>query len=230
MPDTGTLDRTTVVAGNVPEKPEPIVLEDARWLQITFEVPRRAALEALPADVSRPIPCYGRLLIAAGHLDREPASFAALAVGGRFMLMPRNVLAAGVASVDRIAGTFSNGMQAGATSIEREGQRITGTVSSAMGELATAVLPAAYAIEPSMLRWDPWLAIANHDGEPVLTEILVTPEIELAMLSKGAALQPTDVVPRNHPFRALRNLLTISSCYAEGTLTFSEPRILRECS
>lgn len=230
MPDTGTLDRSTIAAVPLRLSAGPLVFSDARWLQVTFEVPRRAALERLPSDVTRPIPCYARFFAAEGTLGEERAAFGALSVGGRFAMMPRNVLAWGATLQHQVAATFTNGVELGSVAIERDGAAVRASVSVEDRHVATAMLPGMYAIEPSMLRWDPWLAIAGQDGNSVLTELLVTAEIESAYLAKGATVEPEPSLPGTHSFRQLRNLLTISACYAEGTLTFSAPRVLQECS
>ncbi|WBL36157.1 hypothetical protein O0235_00610 [Tepidiforma flava] len=68
MPDRGTL----AIDGLAPAEFDAGPLElRGRWLQLTFEVDRDAALRWMPADVTRPIPCYARLLVAEGR--RRPA-------------------------------------------------------------------------------------------------------------------------------------------------------------
>lgn len=230
MPDTGTLEHNLISANPLRAGVEPLVFEQARWVQVTFEVPRGAAVEHMPSEVTRPIPCYGRFFAAEGLVGGASVSLGALTVGGRFMMMPRNVLVSGVTSNASVAEVLTNGLIPGTVAFERDGASLRASVSVEDVPVATANLPGIYAIEPSMLRWDPWLAVADHDGGNVLTEIVVTTAVESAFLSKGATVEPDPTLPRTHPLRQLRNLLTISACYAEGTLTFGPPRVLDECS
>lgn len=224
------LERSTVEATTLGNGVGPLVLEHARWLQVTFEVPRRAALACLPSNVTRPIPCYGRLFAAEGTVNAESVTFGVVMVGCRFMMMPRNTLVTGVASSGVVSEVLTNGIQPGSVAFDRDGARLQASLLQGASRVAAASLPGLYAVEPSMLRWDPWLAFAEQDGQTVVTEVPVTPEINAAFLSKGATVEPDGALPRNHPVRQLRNLLTISACYAEGTLTFGAPRIVDECS
>ena len=218
MPDRGLLE-----AGQVDDvafgAPSGLTIANACWLQITFEVEKQAALESMPGDVGRPIPPYGRLLIAQStHL-----SLAVLSVGGRYKMMPRSIVVATVVEGADDAGLFGQGTAHGRVALERDGQDVTATLSGPEGPLARAALPSIYAIEPSMLRWDAFVALARADGEAVVAEITPAHTLETAFLSKGAALEVDPGLPRTHPWRRLRSLGIISACYAEGSLSFSEP-------
>src|SRR5687768_3851314 len=151
MPDRG-LRKPTDTADVSFAMGQPLVLESARWLQITFEVEKQSALEAMPCEVGRPIPPYGRLLIAEARGRR----LALLSVGGRYQMMPRNVVVASVSDGfgEQLAATFGTGASPGSISLEREGEVVRATVNNDDGLLATVTLPKIYAIEPSMLRWD----------------------------------------------------------------------------
>ena len=230
MPDTGTLDRTSVAATSLATRPDPLVFEDARWAQITYEVSRQAAMERLPGEVTRPIPCYARLIAIDGVVEGAPANLAAWMVGGRFRMMPRNVLSTAVASGPFADGFLTNGLSLGEVDLRRDGAHVQATVALDGVTLMACKLPAIYAVEPTMLRWDPWLCIANEGGGSVLTEIAVTPTATAAFLSKGASLVAEAALPRTHSWRELANLLTISACYAEGTITLGVPQVVQECS
>jgi len=219
MPDTGTLDRTTVAATSLAGRSVPLVFEDARWAQITYEVSRQAAMERLPGEVTRPIPCYARLITIKGVVEGAPSSLAAWTVGGRFRMMPRNILSAAVASGSFADGFLTNGLTLGEVDLRRDGAHIQATVALDGVNLVTC-----------MLRWDPWLCIANEGGGTVLTEITVTPAATAAFLSKGANMVAEAALPRSHPWRQLANLLTISACYAEGRITLGIPQVVQECS
>ena len=222
MPDRGLLDLSTI--GDAGFGTSDLTIENARWLQVTFEVERQAALAHMPCDVGRPIPPYARLLVAAS----ERSSFAILSVGGRFKMMPRNVVAATVAQGAGVDGLFGEGAVSGSVELKREGQEISAEIGGPDGPLARVWLPAAYAIEPSMLRWDAFVALGRADGEAVLAEVTPSHTLQTAFLSKGADVTVEPSLPRTHPWRRLRSLGLVSACYAEGTLAFSAPVVQRE--
>ena len=129
------------------------------------------------------------------------------------------------ADLESTRGSFGSGTRSGKVELRREGQRIEAAVSDAAGLLATVVLPDAYAIDPSMLRWDAMVALAREGGAPVIAELTPAPTITAAFLSKGATIEVAPELPRDHRWRALRSLGTVSACYAEGTLNLGEPAV-----
>jgi hypothetical protein len=220
MPDRGLLE-VSAVEGVELDSTRGVSLTGARWLQVTYEVNREAALAMMPADVGRPIPPYGRLLVggsAAGNV-------AILSVGGRYRMMPRNVVVAAVADgpFEAVRGAFGSGSVTGAVSLEREGGAVTATVSGPDGPLASVTLPDIYAIEPTMLRWDAFVVLGRHDGTPSIAEVTPSHEVRAAFLSKGAVVEMERSLPRAHVWRRLANLNVVSACFAEGTLNFGEP-------
>ena len=221
MPDRGLLEARNAASGELAPG-RTLLFEHARWLQITFEAEQQAVLEAMPTEAGRPIPPYARLLV----VDAGTRRLAMLSVGTRFRMMPRNAVADVITQgceEDALAalGTATPG----SIVLERNGQEIHATVSGPDGELAVVTLPAMYAIEPSMLRWDGILVSGRHDGVAVLAELAPAPRLTAAFLSKGATVEPGAGLPRSHPWRRLRSLGTISACYAEGTLVLGEPVI-----
>jgi len=219
VPDRGLLERAAVAEARF-DRTEPAVLTGARWLQLTFEVDRGAALASLPPDASRPIPPYARLLVCESPVQR----FALLSVGARYRVMPRNVAIETVIDEDGpLAGLFGGSVTRGKLRIEQTASEITATLNGAQGPLATCHLPTPYAIEPSMLRWDGMLAVGRRDGVEVIAESAVSADADIAMLSKGARFEPSPSLERTHTWRRLRSLQMISACYAEGTLTFDAP-------
>ncbi len=227
MPDRGLLQRETVEPTALGDSPRALALTDARWTQITFEVSQKAALALMPCDVSRPIPCYARLLVAEGQHFGQRLAIAALTVGGRYRMMPRNLLVQAVVdgNVEALTGVFGSGVVAGTVTLTRDGGALRAEVGAAGEQLAQLVLPALFAIEPTMLRWDAWLGFAEYDGSAVITEMLISAESRTAHLSKGATVEMDSSLPRTHTWRSLRNLLTVSACYAEGTFTIGAPEI-----
>ncbi|MGI8927035.1 MAG: hypothetical protein ACR2HN_10365 [Tepidiformaceae bacterium] len=229
MPDRGLLERNSIHPGNLGgATPAPWTLPGARWAQLTYEVAKQAALESLPGDVGRPVPCYARLLLLdAPQSPAGPFRLAALMVGGRYRLMPRNVLVEGVVDgpLEAFSGAFGSPFRAGPVSLERAGAVVEGGVAVGGDLLAELRLPALYAIEPGMLRWDAWLGYAAGDGVVQLIEYGPRPEPEEAFLSKNATLVTPAALPRSHLWRRFRNLNTISACYLEGDLTLTAPEV-----
>lgn len=219
MPDRGLLTPTALQHARLTAT-EPLVLQDARLLQVTFEVEREAALSHLPPATGRPIPPYGRLLVAtAGGV-----ALAVLSVGGRYRMMPRNVTVAAVQSGGLDAsGLFGSGSMRGSVAIDRAGAVVEASVSGPEGLLALVSLPATYAVEPAMLRWDTYLALGRDDGRAVLAEVTQAHGTTDAFLSKNATLTAGPGLPGTHPWAALRSIGVISACYAEGTLRFGAP-------
>lgn len=219
MPDRGLMEPSTVedVSFSTAER---LVLDRAEWLQVTFEVERKAALAQMPCEVGRPIPPYGRLLIA-----RSPAlNVAVLSVGGRYRMMPRNVVVSVVADDPvRAAGFFGSGTTPGTVAVSRSGQQMTASVSTPEQALVSVSFAEAYAIEPTMLRWDAFVALARADGNPVISELTPAHVVESAFLTKSANVTLDIGLPRTHLWSRLRSLGIVSACYAEGTLIFNGP-------
>lgn len=219
MPDRGLLTPAAVQDVRLTAT-EPLVLQHARWLQVTFEVERAAALNHLPSDAGRPIPPYGRLLIGTA----DGMGLAVLSVGGRYRMMPRNVVVAAVQSggVDA-SGLFGSGSTRGSVALDRAGAMVEASVSGPEGVLAFVSLPATYAVEPAMLRWDTYLALGREDRRAVLAEIAQRHEAVAAFLSKNATVTRGAGLLETHPWVALKSIGVISACYAEGTLRFGAP-------
>jgi hypothetical protein len=86
-------------------------------------------------------------------------------------------------------------------------------------------IPALEAVDTTMLRWDAWLGFAR-DGETLqLIEYGPQPRASEAFLSKGARVEMSPALPREHRWRLLRNLNTISACYLEGEASFTVPQV-----
>jgi len=227
MPDRGLLDLTAVAATplTIPGG-APWLMASARWAQITFEVAQQAALHSMPCEVSRPVPCYARLFVL--EADDSPAGqfrLATLMSGGRYNMMPRNVLVQGVVDGPRkaVADAFGSPFVAGTVALARDGRGVTATVALDGEAVAALVLPELAAVDPAMLRWDAWLGFATIGGTSNLIEYGPRPEIASAFLSKHATLETPPALPSTHLWRRFRNLNTISACYAEGAMTLTAP-------
>lgn len=227
MPDRGLLERSTIAAVALGGRlPAPWTLTGARWAQITYEVGQQAALGRLPSEATRPVPCYARLLVLeADGSSAGPLRLAALTTGGRYQLMAKNVLTDVLVDgpAADFSATFGGPCREGTVSILRHGDAVTCTVADSGDHLATLTLPALRSVDPAMLRWDPWLGFAAGDSSVKLVEVGFQPELAVAFLSKGAALETPTTLPRTHLWRSYRNLNTISACYAEGSVVLAAP-------
>jgi hypothetical protein len=230
MPDRGILERERIVAGPAGPHEEGATwaLDGVRIAQITFEVNREAALSCMPCDVSRPVPCYARLtIIEAGGSPGGPFRLAALSVGGRYRMMPRNMLVEGIVDGDvaAMSAAFGGRFRKGAVTLDRRQSRVEASVTGDEGQLARIALPELRAVDPAMLRWDPWLGFADLDGAIQLVEYGPRPAATEAFLSKGATIDTPGGLPRSHDWRRLRNLNTITSCYLEGGAEMALPQV-----
>ena len=229
MPDRGLLEAGEVRATSIaPATPGPWPLPGARWVQLTYEVNQAAALAHLPADTSRPVPTYARLFVLdAPSSPVGPVRIASLMAGARYRMFPRNVLVDAIVDgpVADVAAAFGAPFRAGSVSLRRDGARLEALIGDQDGELARLVLPALYAIDLGMLRWDAWLGFADQDGKVALVEYGPRPGQSEAWLSKGATLDLPAALARTHTWRAFRNLNTVSACYLEGSLEFTAPEV-----
>lgn len=203
-------------------------MQDARWCQVTFEVAQDAGLEMLPSDLTRPIPCYARIfLLDAADGPMGPFKLATLMVGGRYRMLPRNVLVEGVIDgpLKAVAGAFGAPFGAGEISLDRVGGSISASIIAGSEAVASLTLPDTRAIDPAMLRWDAWLGFAGPGDNIDLVEYGPRPEIRDAFLSKGALVETPSTLAKTSAWRRLRNLNTISACYAEGQFTLSAPEV-----
>jgi hypothetical protein len=229
MPDRGLLEPSQVVAGAAGPHSEGAtwLLTGVRLAQITFEVNRESALAVMPGDVGRPVPCYARLIvIEAGASPAGPLRIAALCVGGRYRMMPRNVLVDAVVDGDLavVSAALGGPYCGGSVGLVRDGSRLEASVAAEEGDLARVTFPALSAVDPAMLRWDPWLGFSDADGALQLVEYSMRPRATEAFLSKDGTLQTPPALPPGHRWRQLRNLNTVSSCYIEGELEILLPQ------
>lgn len=229
MPDRGLLERpVSPVPALGGGTLAPWAIPAARVAQITFEVDQASALGFMPPDVTRPVPCYGRLFVV-DAADSPVGAFrmAALMVGGRYRMMPKNILVQAVVDgpVDAFSGAFGAGFVAGTISVDRQNQRLEVRIAAGSQDVAALTLPSLRAIDPTMLRWDAWLGFAENDAVTSIIEFGPRPEPVDAFLSKAATLETPAGLDRANPWRALRNLNTVSSCMVEGPLELTAPEV-----
>jgi hypothetical protein len=229
VPDRGLLERTAIEASALAgAHPAPWTLPGARFAQLTYEVSQQAALGRMPADVNRPVPCYARLFVLdAPESPAGPFRLAALLTGGRYRMLPKNVLTDGIVDgpAGAVQGAFGSPYRPGRVELTRDGARLVATVADAGGELARLTLPALYAVDPGMLRWDAWLGFSSEGETLQIVEYSAQPDAREAFLSKGATLETSPALQRNHLWRTYRNLNTVTACYVEGTVTLTSPEV-----
>jgi hypothetical protein len=229
MPDSGLLASTAVpeaaLAGEVPVAWS---IPEARLAQITFEIAKATALDALPDVTSRPVPCYARLVVLdARESPAGPFRLAALLAGARYLLMPTNALVEGVVDgpTSDVAANFGGPLTSGSVALEREGAVLRARVARGAEELGRIVLPELRACSGQMLRWDTWLGFGTVEGARRILRYGPEPKPREAFLSKGAAFELSASLPRAHRWRRFASLGTISACYVEGPLVLSAPQV-----
>jgi hypothetical protein len=90
--------------------------------------------------------------------------------------------------------------------------------------LATVHLPAAYAVEPGMIRYDPLLSVRVRDGEAEVIQFSGAPVVHEARLAKGATLTcQTDAWA--DPWFRLRSLNMISASAAVADMELTAPAV-----
>ncbi len=198
--------------------------------QITFEVAKASALAYLPADLSRPLPTYGRLIIiAAPDSPAGPLSIAALSVSGRYAMMPRNVAVQLVVDgpAKAVAGTFGGPVVEGIVRLDRDQTGVVGEVAAEGAPAARLHFPTPHPIDPAMLRWDEWITYGSAGDRVELMGFGLEVAATAASLSKGAAIETDLGRARHDRWRRLASRKVISACYVEGTITLGEVATLQ---
>ena len=231
MPEFGTLTGAEVEAPVIDgHHPAPWELKAARIAQITFEVAKASALAYLPADMSRPLPTYGRVIIvAAPESPAGPVTIAALSVSGRYAMMPRNVAAQLVVDgpVEAVAGTFGGPVVGGTVRLERDDTGVVGEVAADGAPAARLHLPTPHPIDPAMLRWDQWVTYGSAGDRVELMGFALEVAATAAALSKGATIETDAGRVRTDRWRRLASRKVISACYVEGTITLGQVATLQ---
>ena len=214
--------------------PPPWRLAGAEVVQVTFEVDLDATRELLPEQLSRPVPPYGRIVVARyPESPLGPYSEALLLLAARFNMLPKNYVVAAVvtseAARDAYAGLWSLPVAVGEIALRREhtaggGEDITAEIAAGT-PLATLHLPNAYAVEPGMIRYDPLLSVRVPGGdEAEVFQFSGAPAIHEARLAKGATVTcRTDTW--TDPWFRLRSLNMISATFAVADMELIEPAV-----
>jgi len=212
----------------------PWQLAGAEVVQVTFEVDLDVTLEQLPEQLSRPVPPYGRIVVARyPESPVGPYSEALLLLAARFNMLPKNYVVAAVVTSEAArhayAGLWSLPVSVGEVTLRREraaggGEDITAEIAAGT-PLATLHLPNAYAVEPGMIRYDPLLSVRVPGGdEAEVFQFSGAPTVHEARLAKGATVTCRTDAWTNPWFR-LRSLNMISATFAVTDLELIEPAV-----
>jgi hypothetical protein len=209
-------------------------LAGAEVIQVTFEVDLDATRDLLAEQLSRPVPPYGRIVVARyPESPIGPYNEALLLLAARFNMLPKNYVVAAVVSTeaarDAYAGIWSLPVSVGEIALRREraaggGEDITAEIAAG-APLATVHLPNAYAVEPGMIRYDPLLSVRVPGGdEAEVFQFSGAPTIHEARLAKGATVTcRTDAW--TDPWFRLRSLNMISATFAVADMELVEPAV-----
>lgn len=237
MPQFGlkALERTVPAGPPANMPPLPWRFAGAEVMQVTYEVDLEATLALLPTALARPVPPYARLIVSRiPDSPFGPFSEALLLLACRYRMEPKQYPVACVvtsaAARDAFAALWGIDAQVGAVELRRERDAAAGTETitasvAAAGPLVSARLPAAYAIEPAMIRYDPFVSVRlNEGGEAEVFQFSGAPVVHEARLAKGAAVTcQTDAWA--DPWFRLRSLNAISATFAVADLERTAPAV-----
>ncbi|HZQ38086.1 MAG TPA: acetoacetate decarboxylase family protein [Dehalococcoidia bacterium] len=229
MPQFGlrSVERTAPVAAR-PDLPDlPWTFPGAEVIQVTYEVDLEAALDLLPTPLSRPVPPYARLIVAR-YPDSPVGPFAEalLLLACRYRMEPKQYVVACVVTTEAAreaeAALWGIDARVGAVELQRErtaaGSEAIAATVAASGPLAGVLLPSAYAIEPAMIRYDPFVSVRRtEDDELEVVQFSGAPAVHEARLSKGASATCQTDAWADTWFR-LRSLNMISATFAVADL------------
>jgi hypothetical protein len=232
MPDFGRLTKDHIslqerpAAGGI--QPAPWTLPNATILQVTYEVDQEETLDLLPEMAARPVPTYARFLaLLAPESPAGPFSAAFLLPSCRANMAPKQFVAACVASTESARQAFASlwlmPVALGELRFQRVGPRFEADVSDADGRpLVHAESANVYAVETSMIRYDPLVVLKAVAGEePELLQVGLEIEPREAWLAKGTAFEPrTD--DWSSVWYRLRNWNMVSTTLATGTVRVGE--------
>ncbi len=237
MPQFGlrSVERTAPVAARAALPDLPWTLPNAEVVQVTFEVDLDAALELLPTPLSRPVPPYARLLVARyPESPVGPFAEALLLLACRYRMEPKQYVAACVvtseAAREAAAALWGIDARTGAVELRRQrtaaGAEEIGATVAAGEPLASLLLPSAYAIEPAMIRYDPFVSVRRGEGDQLeVVQFSGTPTVHAARLAKDASVAcQTDAW--SDPWFRLRSVNMISATFAVADLQRTAPEVL----
>jgi hypothetical protein len=214
-----------------PYPPPPWKLPGAEVVQVTIEVDAEAALDHLPAQLSRPVPPYAKLVVARyPESPLGPFAQAALLVACRHRVRWLQCVAACLIDQPPVAAAaralWAYPCQVGRIALERAGNQVRASVAAGDRPILDLELPNIYAVDPAMIRYDVTVTLRPlADKPPEVLIVSAPPAPKEGWLAKGARVRYHDPADDN-PWLRLRNLHTISSTYAVVDLEWPMPRAI----
>jgi Acetoacetate decarboxylase (ADC) len=209
--------------------PPPWKLPGAEVLQVVIEVDAEAALDHLPAQLTRPVPAYAKLIVAR-YPESPIGAFAeaALMVACRNRARWLQFIASAIVDQPQVANAtaaiWSHPREVGIVSLTRTGNHVHAFLATDAGPILDIDLPNIYAVDPAMIRYDVTVTLRAHKGSaPEVLIVSAAPDVREGWLAKGAEVTYHDLAA-DSPWVRLRNLNTISSTYAMVDLEWPIPR------
>lgn len=233
MPEFGrtAIADIAAIGGGDGSPAAPWTLQGALVQLCTFEVDTEATLDLLPAMLSRPAPPYARIIVS-DYPDSPvgPYAEALLVVSSRFLMMPRQFVAASIVTTDAarqaIAQNWRYEAEVGQVSLTEDGDGFVSRVSGPGGLEFTVTSPAATETGIATIRYDPTVVVQPGDGDPeVLTISDDPPAIEKAWLSRGSAVTYQNV-DRTSVWGRLRSTNPITGTIARQDVELPDPSVV----
>jgi Acetoacetate decarboxylase (ADC) len=233
VPEYGRITAERLPFIDPPDKSDypkpPWKLPGAEVLQVVFEVDNEAALDHLPAQLTRPVPAYAKLIV-----TRYPESPMGAFAGAALMVACRNrarwlqFIAATIVDQPQIANAtaalWSQPGEMGMVTLMRTGNHVHASLARDAGPILDIDLPNIYAVDPAMIRYDVTVTLRAQKGSaPEVLIVSAAPDVRDGWLAKGAEVTYHDTAA-DSPWVRLRNLNTISSTYAMVNLEWPIPR------
>jgi hypothetical protein len=236
MPVTGRLPAATAVTRNVSgasAPPTPWEIRGATLQVATFEVDLDPMLDLTPDILSRPAPPYARILVA-DYPDSPvgPYREAQLLISTRFMMLPRQYLAASIvtsaAARDANLANWHYPSEVGEIDFRRNEDGFVSTIRGPGGLEIRLTSANAQEAGPAIIRYDPTVIVyAEGDEKPGLVTISAEPpSVAQAWLAVGTTVEYVGG-DRNGPWLRLRSRNPITCTIALQEVLLPEPKAVR---
>jgi hypothetical protein len=228
MPEAGRLNPASVEAlPRGDDAKTPWTAKGVAIHQATFEIDTEAALNALAPMLTRPAPTYGRIyVIDYPESPVGPYKEALLLVSCRYLMLPRQYLAASIVTSEAAAAANLAGShyrsEVGSISLERGNLSARSVVEGPGGLRLTIDSPEAEPTGPDVLRYDPIVVAQPGDGGLKVITVSAAPEnLRDAFIAAGTTVALTG---GGTPWQALRSLNPITGTFALMDLEVPEPK------
>ena len=197
--------------------------------QATFEIDTEEALNALPPMLTRPAPTYGRIyVIDYPESPVGPYREALLLVSCRYLMMPRQYLAASIVTSEAAAAANAAGShyrsELGSMEIDAGNLKVRSTVTTPGGLRIVIDSAEGEPTGPDVLRYDPIIVAQPGDGGAlkVMTVSGAPDDIRDAFIASGTSIELAG--GEGTPWAALRCLNPITGTYARMEVEVPEPK------